>query len=105
MIDNNSKLNCEQRKILKLNSDKIYYANFAFEDCLDNNPLKKNNELVSDIFKRIGEFWKLKQTFSDCEILNLSNDLVKDIEKVYDLLGRENFKFYNDGVVEYKWNS
>lgn len=103
MRDNNLKLSYEQKKTLKLNSDKIYYASFAFEDYSDNNP-SKNNDTINDIFKRIGVFWKLKQTASECELLNLSNSLVEDIEKIYNLLGRENFKFYDDGVVEYIWN-
>lgn len=103
MIDNNSKLSVKDRKKLKSNSDKIYYANFAFEDYLDNN-LSQNNVEIKDVLKKIGNFWKLKQTTSGCEILNLSDDLVKEVEKIYDLLGRENFTFYSDGVVEYKWN-
>ncbi len=103
MNDNNSKLSCEQKKILKSNSDKIYHANFAFEDYLDNSS-SINNDAINSIFKKIGEFWKLKQTAPECELMILSNDLVNEIEKIYDLLGRENFKFYNDGVVEYKWN-
>ena len=103
MIDNNSKLSCEQKKILKSNSDKIYYANSALEDYLNNNSAE-NNDAITNIFKKIEEFWKQKQTTNERELLNLSNDLVNEIEKTYDLLGRETFIFYKDGIVEYKWN-
>lgn len=103
MIKNNSNLICQNKITLKLNSDKIYFASFAFEDYSDNNP-SKYNDIYNDIFKRIGEFWNLKQTLNEKALLNLSNDLVKDIEKIYNLLGRENFIFYNDGVVEFKHN-
>ena len=102
-MDNCSKLNFEDQKKLQANSKIIYYANFAFEDYLDNNP-SKNNDAINDILKRIGVFWKLKQTARECELLSISNNLVTDIEKIYNLLGRENFKFYDDGVVEYIWN-
>lgn len=103
MSDNDLKLSYEQKKTLKLNSDKIYYASLAFEDYSDNNP-SKNNDTINAIFKRIGVFWKLKQTVSEGELLSISNDLATDVEKIYNLLGRENFKFYDDGVVEYIWN-
>ena len=103
MIDKNSKISSEQKKILKSNSDKIYYANSALEDYLENN-FAKNNDAINNIFKKIGDFWKQKQIINECELLNLSNDLVNEIEKIYDLLGREKFTFYADGMVEYKWN-
>ena len=103
MVNNDSNLSVEDKKTLKSNSNIIYYASFAFEDYLDNNP-SKNSDSINDIFKRIGDFWKLKQAADECEILHVSNDLVKDIEKFYDIFGRENFKFYDDGVVEYIWN-
>lgn len=69
------------------------YADFTGDD----------RQEIKEMFKLVGEYYKLKNELTEQEMVDFGNKMADKYEIIFDLIGRENFKFYEDGDVNYIW--
>lgn len=88
-------------ELLKIKSKEIFKLDLALEDYEDDT----NNDipLLNEINLKLKDFRKTKDSMSIDEQLKKSDDILKKFNDVLDLIGRENFIFYEDGDINYIW--
>lgn len=84
------------------NLSKIYNLSLAIESYVDNTG--NNIDTFNEINLLIRKLRSKKDIMTNDQINNLTNDILKKIDIFLDMVGREKFVFYEDGVVEYKWD-
>ncbi len=98
MRKNNEDLN----ELLRKNFRLLFKLDLAFEsyedDTGDNIPLLKETTI------ELNNFRKEKKDMPIDQQMKLSEKILKKYNQVLDLVGRDNFIFYEDGDINYKWN-
>lgn len=93
----------EPIELTKKNLPKKNYSEFilrgplaveCFVDLVGVDPAKE--EVINTMYENLGKFRKLKNQLSIEE-----EKLVNEIIDVINMLGKENFAFYDDGYIEY----
>ena len=85
----------------KANSCKILNSSLAIESYQDFTGDKGAE--ISHAYKKLGQYYKKKSVMTEEELLRTSYELVEKFNLLFDKIGRENFIFYDDGDVSYKW--
>ena len=84
------------------NMSKIFYLDLAFESYEDD--IHTSIPFLNKICNDINYLRKNKELLKDNEKLKMSQNILSDFNQLLDMVGREKFYFYDDGVIEYKWN-
>ena len=87
--------------LLKKNSRLIFKLDLALESYEDDT----NNDvpLLKEAIVELNEFRKNKANMSIDEQYKTSEKILQKYNRVIDLVGRDNFIFYDDGDVNYIW--
>ena len=59
---------------------------------------------IKKVYEKVNEYREKKDTLTDEEFVKIANDIFKKTDKVIDLVGRDNFIFYDDGDINYIWS-
>ncbi len=86
---------------IKNNMKRIFYLDLSFESYTDNT--KNEPELLVQTIKKLNNYRENKDKLSLEEKLSETEEILKNFDMLLDMVGRENFIFYEDGSVEYKW--
>ena len=62
-------------------------------------------DLLDEAYEAIALFRKEKDTLSDNDKLKKSSKILTKFDKVLDIVGRDNFIFYDDNTVNYIWKN
>lgn len=62
-------------------------------------------DLLDEAYEDIALFRKEKDTLSDNNKLKKSSEILTKFDKVLDIVGRDNFIFYDDNTVNYIWKN
>ena len=81
----------------------ILSRQLAFESYQDDTG--NNIDLLDKAYEDLAQFRKEKDKFSDSEKLRLSKEILEKFDNVLDIIGRENFIFYDDGDINYIWKN
>lgn len=85
------------------NMSKILDLQLAFESYEDNTGEKMS--LLEQIYQDINNLRKRKNELDSKEKVETSNEILINFEKLLDAVGRDKFIFYDDGKIEYKWDT
>ena len=88
-------------KELKKNLTTLLTMQLALESYLDDT--KMNEKIIAETNRELGEFRNNRATSSIEEQIKESNLIIDKYNQVLDLIGRDNFKFYPDGDINYIW--
>lgn len=86
---------------LKQKSKLLFKLDLAFESYEDNN--KINIPLLNETTLELNEFRRKKINMGIEEQYDKTEELLTKYDKVLDIVGRDNFMFYDDGDVNYIW--
>ncbi|MEG2621179.1 MAG: hypothetical protein RSA10_03760, partial [Bacilli bacterium] len=78
-----------------------FKLDLAFESYEDNNNI--NIPLLNETTLELNEFRRKKMNMDIEEQYNKTEELLIKYDKVLDIVGRDNFIFYDDGDVNYIW--
>ena len=92
-------MNIEEK--LKKNSKLLFKLDLAFESYEDNNNI--NISLLNETTLELNEFRRKKINMGIEEQYNKTEELLTKYDKVLDIVGRDNFMFYDDGDINYIW--
>ena len=92
-------MNIEEK--LKKNSKLLFKLDLAFESYEDNN--NTNIPLLNETTLELNKFRRKKSNMDIEEQYNKTEELLRKYNKVLDIVGRDNFVFYDDGDVNYIW--
>ena len=92
-MDNSTLLEKNMRQLLRLQ-----LALESYED--DNN---ENNLLLIETNKDLGKFRKEINNLNIEEQISISTKIINNYEEVLNIVGRDNFIFYEDGDINYIW--
>jgi hypothetical protein len=92
-------MNAEEK--LKKNSKLLFKLDLAFESYEDDNNV--NIPLLNEVTMEFNEFRKKKENMNIEEQHNKTEELLKKYDKVLNIVGRDNFIFYDDGDINYIW--
>ena len=87
---------------LKDNEYRIFKLDLAFEDYQDDKQ-DTSMPLFDEIIHDVNNY---RRTKVDCSIdkrIELSDKILNKYNKLLDIVGRENFTFYDDGDINYIW--
>lgn len=96
-------LEYKKEAYLKEKSKRIYYLSLAFENYEDLG--KKKIPYKKETLDNLKKLWKTSLRLDYNTRLNLINSILNDYEEILDIIGKDNFIFYEDGVIEYKNDS
>lgn len=82
-------------------SKKNFKASLALESYMDFTG--DNRKEIKEIFKLVSEYYKRKNDLNANELMDFSNKMSVQYENVFDIIGRENFIFYEDGDINFNW--
>ena len=88
--------------MLKKNLSKILYIQLALEGYDLNTG--KTNKTLERAYQSLTKFREAKKALGEEEQLKQSFEVLDKLDKALDSIGREKFKFYEDGSVEYIWD-
>lgn len=86
---------------LKKNCKLLFKLDLAFESYEDNNNI--NIPLLNETTLELNEFRRKKINMGIEEQYNKTEELLTKYDKVLDIVGRDNFMFYDDGDINYIW--
>jgi hypothetical protein len=92
-------MNAEEK--LKKMRCKLLSMQLALENYEDDNGTKTS--LIEEGHIALGKFRDECLSMSSEEQLKKANDIIKIYNKAFDLIGRDNFIFYDDGDINYIW--
>ena len=92
-------MNAEEE--LKKKSKLLFKLDLAFESYEDDNNV--NIPLLNEVTMEFNEFRKKKINMNIVEQYNKTEELLKKYDKVLNIVGRDNFIFYDDGDINYIW--
>lgn len=81
----------------------ILSRQLAFESYQDDTG--NNNDLLDEAYKDIAQFRKEKDKFSDSKKLKLSKEILAKLDNVLDIIGKDNFIFYDNNTINYIWKN
>ncbi len=86
------------------NMSKILNLQLVFEDYEDNT-----GEELPLLYQIYDDIHNLRQdrdnnNLSDKDKISRSNAILNNFEKLFNIVGKDKFIFYEDGKVEYKWD-
>ncbi len=84
------------------NMSKILYLQLAFEDYCDHS--ENEPELYIKINKKTKQLREQKNKLDEDTKIKISLDILEQYEELLKIVGKENFIFYKDGSIEYKWD-
>lgn len=86
------------------NMSEILDLQLAFEGYVDNT--NANLPLLEQIYKEISDLRKDRDRgiLNDKDKISRSNAILNNFEKLFNIVGKDKFIFYEDGKVEYKWD-
>lgn len=85
------------------NMSKILDLQLAFESYEDNTGEKMS--LLEQIYQDINNLRKRKNELDSKEKVETSSEILINFEKLLNIVGRDKFIFYDDGKIEYKWDT
>jgi hypothetical protein len=88
-------------KELKKTRCELLSMQLALENYEDDNGTK--TPLIEEGHIALGKFRDERLSMSSKEQLKKANDIIKIYNKAFDLIGRYNFIFYDDGDINYIW--
>lgn len=91
----------ENKIILKKNMQLLLHLQLALESYGDDN----DGEilLLKNAYKDLDDLRKNREIISVEQQIKLSNAIIEKFNNVLDLVGRNNFIFYEDGDINYIW--
>ena len=92
----------EDNKLYEKNMRKIFFLDLAIENYEDNTG--KNIKNLEKTFNELKHLRKENEKMNNEEKIELSKKILKEFEKVVEEIGKNKFKFYSDGKIEYLWN-
>ena len=92
----------EDNKLYEKNMRKIFFLDLAIENYEDNTG--KNVKNLEKTFNELKHLRKENEKMNNEEKIELSKKILKEFEKVVEEIGKNKFKFYSDGKIEYLWN-
>ncbi len=72
---------------------------FAFEDYVDDTDDRSVNQ--DEGFQELFDMWKTERKYTAEELTEKTDRIVKNLNKLIDKVGRENFEFYGDDDISY----
>ena len=86
------------------NMSEILDLQLAFEGYVDNT--NANLPLLEQIYQEISDLRKDRDRgmLNDKDKISRSNAILNNFEKLFNIVGKDKFIFYEDGKVEYKWD-
>lgn len=81
----------------------ILSRQLAFESYQDDTG--NNIDLLDKAYEDLAQFRKEKDKFSDSEKLRLSKEILEKLDNVLDIIGKDNFIFYDDNTINYIWKN
>lgn len=72
---------------------------FAFEDYVDDTDDTSVNQ--DEGFQELFDMWKTEHKYTAEELTEKTDRIVKNLNKLIDKVGRENFEFYGDDGISY----
>ena len=88
---------------LKKYERKNYYASLALENYEDNTGT--NNKIIEDAWDLLSQYRKTKDSLSITERIEFAKKISEKLDLAINEIGREEFIFYDDGVINYIWKS
>lgn len=85
------------------NMSKMLDLQLAFESYEDNTGEKMS--LLEQIYQDINNLRKRKNELDSKEKVETSSEILINFEKLLNIVGRDKFIFYDDGKIEYKWDT
>ena len=93
----------DKNNTLAVNMQKVFKLSLLLEDIQDDyNYVVKE---IDKVFDKINEYREKKDALSDEELLTITNDIIKKSDKIIDLVGKDNYIFYDDGAINYIWSN
>ncbi len=86
---------------IKNNMKRILSLQLSFESYTDNT--KNKPDLLLETYEKLNSYRMNKDKLSLEEKLSDTEEILKNFDMLLDMVGRENFIFYEDGSVEYVW--
>ncbi len=83
---------------------RLFRLSLAFEDYQDDDQ-DTSMPLYDEIIRDLTDYRTRYNELSSEEREKLASKLVDKYEKLLDIVGRENFIFYDDGDVNYIWKN
>lgn len=86
---------------LKKNLYKLFKLDLAFESYMDDT--NDDNFLLNEIIMERNNFMKEQKSKNIEEQYKLTTEMLKKYNNILDIVGRDNFIFYDDGDINYIW--
>ena len=89
---------------LKDNEYRIFKLDLAFESYQDDKQ-DTSMPLFDEIIHDVNNYRRTKADYSIDKRIELSDKILEKSNKLLDMVGRENFTFYDDGDINYIWKN
>lgn len=89
---------------LKDNEYRIFKLDLAFEDYQDDKQ-DTSMPLFDEIINDVNNYRRTRADNSIDKRIELSDKILDKYNKLLDIVGRENFIFYDDGDINYIWKN
>ena len=87
---------------LKENEYRVFKLNLAFESYEDDGR-DTSMPLFDEIIDDVNSYREIRSKLSIEEKLEISNKILDKYNELLDIVGRDNFIFYDDGDINYIW--
>lgn len=91
----------DKSTLLEKNMRQLLRLQLALESYEDDN--NENNLLLIETNKDLGKFRKEINNLNVEEQISISTKIINNYEEVLNIVGRDNFIFYEDGDINYIW--
>lgn len=86
---------------LKYNIRFLLKAQLALESYEDENEIQL--PIIQEVYNEHNDFRNIRLSLNNEEQIKISDKIIKKYNDSFDIVGRDNFIFYNDGNINYIW--